>query len=37
MAKIGKWDPKDYTLVEQLKDMTKGWNVSADDMSVTLF
>ena len=34
MAKIGKWDPKDYTLVNQLRDMAKGWDVSAGDTSV---
>lgn len=29
-----KWDPKDYTLEDQINDMTKGWDVSADDTSV---
>lgn len=28
---MGKWDPRGYSLVDQLKDMTNGWDVSAGD------
>lgn len=34
MSKQEKWDPKDYTLKDQLNDMIKGWDVSADDTCV---
>lgn len=28
---MGKWDPRDYTLEDQLRDILKGWDVYADD------
>ncbi len=31
---MSKFDPKDYTLEDQLSDMLKGWDVSADDTSI---
>lgn len=31
---MGEWNPEDYSLEDQLKDMIKGWDVSADDTSV---
>ena len=34
MGKQNYWDPKDYTIEDQLRDMIKGWDVSADDTSV---
>lgn len=30
------WNPKDYTLTDQIKDIAHGWDVSADDASVRM-
>ncbi len=28
---MGKWNPHDYTLEDQIKDIAHGWDVSAGD------
>lgn len=28
---MGSWDPHDYSITDQLKDMINGWDVTAGD------